>query len=243
SRTPSAAPRAAAGGDARAKTDTARHMSTEEHEKNDGSSSPVLAETRLAAAQRAHWQQTYAAHPHLYGEQPSEAAQNALEVFRSVGVSRLVDLGGGHGRDALFFARNGIAVQVIDFSATALQHLADTATAQGLAGRITLTEHDIRHPLPAAAASVDAVFEHMLLCMAFSTNTIRCIVGDVRRVLRPGGVFVYTVRHTGDAHYRAGTSHGDDIYEHGGFAVHSFSRQLVEELAVGWTLIDVHESC
>jgi SAM-dependent methyltransferase len=201
------------------------------------------AETRLAAVQRTHWQQTYARYPGLYGEQPSDAAQYALEVFRTAGVRTLLDLGGGHGRDALFFARNEIAAHVIDFSATALRQLADTASAQDLGDRITITEHDIRDPLPIAAASVDAVFAHMLLCMAFSTNTIRAIVGDIRRVLRPGGRFIYTVRHTGDAHYRAGISHGDDIYEHGGFAVHYFSRQLVEELAAGWTLVDVHELC
>ncbi|BBU25090.1 class I SAM-dependent methyltransferase [Mycobacterium xenopi] len=230
-------------GDERAKRDTAREMSTAGCEKHGGSSSPAVTEARLAAEQRTHWQQTYAAHPHLYGDQPSEAAKNALAVFRSTGVSALLDLGSGHGRDALFFARNGIAVHVIDFSPTALQQLADTAAVQGLTGRITVTEHDIRYPLPVPAGSVDAVFAHMLLCMAFSTNTIRAIVSDVRRVLRPGGVFVYTVRHTGDAHYRAGIPHGDDIYEHGGFAVHYFSRRLIEELAVDWTLIDVHEFC
>ena len=59
----------------------------------------------------------------------------------------------------------------------------------------------------------------MLLCMALSTNEIRALVGEIARVLRPGGTFVYTVRHTGDAHYGAGTGHGDDIYEHGGVAV------------------------
>ncbi|MFB7225620.1 zinc ribbon domain-containing protein [Streptomyces sp. NPDC056227] len=55
--------------------------------------------------------------------------------------------------------------------------------------------------------------------MALSTKEIHALVGEVRRVLRPGGVFVYTVRHTGDAHYGAGTGHGDDIWERGGFAV------------------------
>jgi hypothetical protein len=59
-------------------------------------------------------------------------------------------------------------------------------------------------------------------------------------VLRPGGVFVYIVRHTGDAHYGAGTSHGDDIWEHGGFAVHFFARDLIDDLATGWTLNEVH---
>ncbi|MCX4977862.1 hypothetical protein [Streptomyces sp. NBC_00620] len=43
------------------------------------------------------------------------------------------------------------------------------------------------------------------------------------RVLRPGGLHVYTVRHIGDAPpIGVGISHGDNIYEHGGFAVHFF---------------------
>ncbi|BBY06407.1 class I SAM-dependent methyltransferase [Mycobacterium noviomagense] len=164
-------------------------------------------------------------------------------MFGSTGVATLLDLGGGHGRDALFFVRNGITTHVIDFSATALRQLTDTAETLGLGDRVAVTKHDVRSALPIATASVDAVFAHMLLCMALSTNTIRAIVDDVRRVLRPGGVFVYTVRHTGDAHYRAGIAHGDDVYEHGGFAVHYFSRQLVDELAVGWVLADVREFC
>ena len=198
-------------------------------------------EARLAAAQQTHWQQTYATHPGLYGDQPSDAAKYAAELFSSSGVTTVLELGGGHGRDALLSARNGLTTHVVDFSATALQQLSDTASARGLGSRIAMIEHDVRAPLPMRSASVDAVFAHMLLCMALSTNTIRAVVTDVRRVLRPGGMFVYTVRHTGDAHYRAGISHGDDIYEHGGFAVHYFCRQLVDELAAGWSLIDVHE--
>ncbi|WP_307173171.1 class I SAM-dependent methyltransferase [Streptomyces africanus] len=48
--------------------------------------------------------------------------------------------------------------------------------------------------------------------MALSTGEIRALVAEVRRVLRPGGAFLHTVRHTGDAYYRDGTGHGDDIW-------------------------------
>ena len=87
---------------------------------------------------------------------------------------------------------------------------------------------------------MDVVFAHMLLCMALSTQEI-ALVAEVRRVLPPGGSLVYTVRHTGGAHYQAGTGHGDGdgIWKHGGFAVHFFPRALVDDLAKSWTLDEV----
>ncbi len=79
----------------------------------------------------------------------------------------------------------------------------------------------------------------MLLCMALTTAEIERLVGEVRRVLRPGGLLIYTARSTADAHDRAGIARGDDMYEHGGFIVHFFSRALVDHLATGWALLDV----
>ena len=55
---------------------------------------------------------------------------------------------------------------------------------------------------------------------------------EVRRVLKPGGLNIYTVRNTADPHYRTGIDRGDDMWEiGGGFVVHFFSRKTVEHLA------------
>lgn len=194
----------------------------------------------LADDQRRHWQQTYTAHPGMYGEDPSVPAVHAAGIFHARGVKDVLELGAGHGRDSLYFAHEGFTVRAADFSATGLRQLADTARARGLDDRVTTAVHDVREPLPLPDAAMDSVYAHMLLCMALSTEEIHTLVGEVRRVLRPGGVFVYTVRHTGDAHYGTGTPHGDDIHEHGGFAVHFFPRRLVDSLAAGWTLDEVH---
>ncbi|MFD4371049.1 class I SAM-dependent methyltransferase [Streptomyces sp. NPDC058486] len=194
----------------------------------------------LAEAQRRHWQDTYTDHPGMYGGEPSSAAVHAARVFRAAGATDVLELGAGHGRDALYFAREGFTVQATDFSPVGLEQLRRAARDQGVAERVTTTVHDVREPLSLPDASVDAVFAHMLLCMALSTEEIHALAGEVRRVLRPGGVLVYTVRHTGDAHYGAGTAHGDDIHEHGGFAVHFFPRHLVDSLADGWNLDEVH---
>jgi SAM-dependent methyltransferase len=199
-----------------------------------------LSSGELAAIQHEHWQRTYAAHPTMYGDQPSAPAVHAAELFAAAGARSVLELGAGHGRDAVYFARCGFTVHASDFSPVALQQLRGSAQEAGLSGRVVTVVHDVRDRLPMLDASVDAVFAHMLLCMALSIQQIGDLVAEVRRVLRPKGVFVYTVRHTGDAHYETGIAHGDDIFEHGGFAVHFFDRPLVEALAEGWTLPEVH---
>ena len=81
----------------------------------------------------------------------------------------------------------------------------------------------------------------MLLCMALTTEELERLAADVRRVLRPGGLQVYTVRTTTNADYGTGIDRGDDMYEVGGFIVHFFSRELVERLASGFDLLEVAE--
>ncbi|GAA2813770.1 class I SAM-dependent methyltransferase [Saccharopolyspora taberi] len=192
----------------------------------------------LPAEQRRHWEQVYRENPDMYGLEPSEPALFAAELMREHQAHNVLELGAGHGRDALHFARCGLNVHATDISESALEQLRAHARAAGL--DVHTAVHDVREPLPHEDASMDVVFAHMLLCMALSTGEIRAATSEIARVLRPGGHLVYTVRHTGDAHYGTGTPHGDDIYEHGGFAVHFFSREHVDALASGWQLLEVH---
>jgi SAM-dependent methyltransferase len=199
------------------------------------------ADTELAEVQLQHWDATYRAKPHMYGWAPSEPARYAAAAFHAAGVRTVLELGAGHGRDSLFFGRCGFAVHATDFSSTGLNQLRQRARLGRLADQITATVHDVRTTLPLADGSVDAVYAHMLLSMALATHEIAAVVAEVSRVLRPGGLFVYTVRHIGDAHFRAGVARGDGIFEHGGFAVHFFDRALVDAVADGWRLHEVAE--
>jgi hypothetical protein len=52
---------------------------------------------------------------------------------------------------------------------------------------------------------------------------------------------IYTVRHTGDVHYRTGIHRGEDMYEVGGFIVHFFDRGKVEHLAEGYEILEIEE--
>jgi hypothetical protein len=81
----------------------------------------------------------------------------------------------------------------------------------------------------------------MLFCMALNTGELQALAREVLRVLRPGGLHIFTVRHTGDPHYKTGIHRGEDMYEVGGFIVHFFSREKVELVAAGSQIISVEE--
>ena len=193
------------------------------------------------ARQPEHWGATLAARDDRYGREPSAPALAAADAFVRHGARDLLELGAGQGRDTLLFAHRGFRVQALDVAASGVAVIRRRAEEAGLSASLTATLHDCRDRLPFADESFDACFSHMLYCMALSTGHLEALSADVRRVLRPGGLQVYTVRTTADPDYGEGTACGDDRFESGGFVVHFFSRELVERLARGFELLDVTE--
>lgn len=126
----------------------------------------------------------------------------------------------------------------LDYAEDALRSVEETAEQQGMAKWLTTIAHDVRRSLPLADESADAVYSHMLFNMVLSTSEVDELGREVHRVLRPGGLHIYTVRHIGDAHYGSGISHGDGLFESGGFIVHFFDEPLVDRLAVGFDIAD-----
>jgi SAM-dependent methyltransferase len=177
----------------------------------------------------------------MYGDEPSEAAVAAADMFAAAGSTTVLELGAGQGRDTLYLARRGFHVDALDYAPEGLEEIEAKAGAAGLADRVTIAIHDARQRLPFADDGVDACYSHMLLCMELTTPELERLVAELRRVVRAGGLVVYTVRTTDDAHYGAGVALGDNMYEHGGFVVHFFDRALIDRLATGFTLVEVTE--
>lgn len=202
---------------------------------------PEETVTHALDAQRPHWQGMLATRPEMFGRDPSEPSRRSAAAFQAAGVHRVLELGGGQGRDSLFFAGSGFEVHVLDYAQAGVDAIREKAAQAGLSGRLTAGQHDVRQPLPVADGSFDACYSHMLFCMAFSTAELQALAQEVLRALKPGGLCVFTVRNTGDADFQRGTHRGEALFENQGFIVHFFDRAKVELVTRGFELLGIEE--
>lgn len=190
-------------------------------------------------AQQNHWEVMFRKINAMFGIEPSLPARISLATFQQEGITNLLELGAGQGRDTLFFAQNGLHVNALDYSKQGVDEILQKALSLHLQSHINAQQHDVRMPLPFEDESMDACFSHMLYCMPLLTAELEFLNAEINRVLKPGGYNIYTVRHTQDAHYKQGIHRGEDMYEMGGFIVHFFSPEKVRMLTKGFELIKI----
>ena len=176
----------------------------------------------------------------MFGSEPSVAAQESLILFKKKNIKNIVELGAGLGRDTIFFAKNSIHVQALDYSPSAIKKINEKAKKDSLSNFISTKKFDIRKKLPFDDNSVEACFSHMLYCMALSNIDLINLNNEVCRILKPDGINVYTVRHIDDGDYKNGIHIGEDLYENDGFIIHFFSKEKVNELSKGFEVLDIN---
>ena len=191
--------------------------------------------------QHNHWENTFSNNLEMYGEAPSYAAQKTIELFKKEGIIKILELGGGQGRDTIFFAKNGFKVTVLDYTEAGILAINRKAQELGLSQYITAIQHDARNPLLFQEETFDACYSHMLFCMALTVKELEFLSNEVNRILKPGGLNVYTVRNINDSYYGKGIHRGEDMYEMSGFIVHFFSKDKIALLAKNFEVISIYE--
>ncbi len=135
--------------------------------------------------------------------------------MRSHQVRSVVELGFGYGRDIAFFRRNGIETTGVELSAVgynaAIRHFrGDRGT--------TLIESDALSYLKSSRSGVwDAVYSNLFLNMHFTTEEHLDIFAEIARVLRAGGLHLFSVRSNKDPWYGKGKHVAPDTFDHSPF--------------------------
>jgi SAM-dependent methyltransferase len=105
-------------------------------------------------------------------------------------AERVLDLGCGSGRHLVHFARSGFSAYGLDASPEATRLAHEWLASEGL--QADVRQQDIYQPLPYADAFFDAVVSIQVIHHA-RIAAIRRLVGELTRVLKPGGLVFVTV--------------------------------------------------
>ena len=191
-------------------------------------------DTKVLNQQSQHWEKNFSSKPEMFGLEQSLSAEKALKLFKEKKISKVLELGSGLGRDTIFFAKNSINVTALDYSKKGISIIDKKINDQNLNSSISTLKFDVRKKLPFKDNSIEACYSHMLYCMALTNLELTSLNSEVKRILKPGGLNIYTVRNTEDGDFKKGVHRGEDLYEIDGFIIHFFSKDKIESLLDGF---------
>ena len=130
----------------------------------------------MSEADRQRWNGRYQEQTGI--SEPSRFLQALADRLPSTG--RALDVAGGPGHDALWLARRGLDVTLVDISDVALERAASAAREAGAPLRVERVDLEAA-PLPRGPYQ-------LVLCLNFLW---RPLFDEIPRVLAPGGLFVF----------------------------------------------------
>ena len=189
--------------------------------------------------QSQHWETNFSNKPEMFGLEPSYPVKKALKIFKENNLTNVIELGAGLGRDSIYLGKNSINLTALDYSENGLKILDQKIKNENLSSSISTLKFDIRDNLPFENNSIDACYSHMLYCMAFTFDELIKLNNEIKRVLKPGGVNIYTARNTDDGDYKKGIHRGENLYEIDGFIIHFFSQKTIQNLMNGYENLSI----
>ena len=142
------------------------------------------------------WDERYAAAELVWSQEPNEFV---VEYLSDLPTGKMLDLGGGEGRNALWFASRGWHVENSDFSAVAVGKFLQRAEHEGLSKLCTGTAVDATNPESCVTKPVDlAVMAYLQIPAA----DLAAAIATAAQSLRSGGTLF------GVWHARENLEHG-----------------------------------
>jgi len=132
---------------------------------------------------------------------PSHALTFFEELLSLKGVRSALDVGCGNGRNSVYLASFGAAVEAIDFSRVALNSAKSLATERGLGGKIHFRFGNLNDGLPFDSDSFDLCLDMYVFCHFTDENSKQHHVNELFRVTKPGGHVISALFTPRDEYY------------------------------------------
>jgi len=177
--------------------------------------------------QKPVWDKRHASGDHEdLRDTPSPLARLVEPKFKR--ASKILDLGCGIGRDAVFFDKNGHDVLATDVSDVAIRQNKEHFKNTG----VKFSVLDMRDPFPYAEESFDVVYANLSLHYYLDGKT-REIIREVARVLRPNGIFTFACKSYDEIHNQGKEVEKNIYVSPTGVAIHLFTKNYAQDITQG----------
>jgi SAM-dependent methyltransferase len=148
-----------------------------------------------------------------------------------------IDLGCGIGRNAVYLAEEGYKVTAVDFSERALKKFRHTLAKHPQASHIRTEQTDLAKKLPFTDNSFDLAID-IVTTMTLTPDELPILEAELRRVIRPGGLFLTYVLSNDDGFLETTNPGGTSTtIEGSGITDNYLGEKDLRRLYKGWDII------
>lgn len=137
----------------------------------------------MATASAQEWNERYSAEEYVWSVEPNQFVVSHLSDLTP---GKMLDLGGGEGRNALWFASRGWSVENSDFSEVAIAKSVALADEAGVSSRFTGTVADSTSSSACVTGPVDLV---VVSYLQLPENELTSAIASASEALVDGGTF------------------------------------------------------
>jgi len=185
-----------------------------------------------------YWNSLYSAKD-FFGSGPTKLAKLAESILNKKNM-KILEIGCGQGRDAIFFSSLGHDVHAFDVSVNAIDYVNDLKKSLHLEN-LHVFVHDVEKPLPYPEESFDFIYSNLAL-QFFDLAKLSTIMTNISLVAKTNSLFLLSTKKAGDKYHNFGTKVNENAFVHKGITRYFFTEpELKNVLSPHFEIVDFNE--
>ena len=173
-----------------------------------------------------YWNKLYSKDDY-FGKGPTKLAIDTIKIFEKHKVKRILEIGCGQGRDALFFAQQGYEVNALDISENAVSYINKVKNELKL-DNLNVKVHDIFDPFD-YEKKFDFVYSNLVL-QFFHKNELSGIFANISNFMKDDSLFFFSTKKKGDKYYEKGEKINENAFSYDGITRYFYDHETWHDL-------------
>ena len=193
------------------------------------------SEIEIELKKLGYWNEIYSTN-NYFGTGQTLLANFGKELIDKYSISRILELGCGQGRDAIFFANLGCNVTATDISENAINFVKKIKNEQNLQN-LRLFVHNTLNPLNFLDSNFELVYSNLAL-QFFDNQQLPKIFSNIEKIMNDDSFFLFSTKKSGDKYYNFGNKISDNAFESKGITRFFYDKpELVSMLEKNFTIL------